>query len=350
MPTSSSPLARVKVSSDRVIGHVAGLRPFRPSGFVVKSEKFDKKTIIYNYGHGGCGVTLCWGTAQLALEEAVKTGQEHFAVLGCGVVGLATARLLQNEGFKATIYAKELPPNTTSNVAAAVWFPVTFSETDKLTGDNLPSDFADTFLRACRFSHRYFQNLVGDNYGVRWLTIYFLSSRDLSQSHRMRTIEQFPDLFSDTVLHREPRKFYGFPLAQRFRTLMIEPDVYLNALVCDFQEAGGTVVTKEFHTQAELAALPERVIVNCTGLGTRKLFNDNELVPVKGQLTLLLPQPDIDYGYVVVDPDTDLYMFPRSDGILLGGTHERGEWSLEPDPKHVQRIVEGHERIARAAT
>jgi glycine/D-amino acid oxidase-like deaminating enzyme len=103
------------------------LRPFRPSGFVLRREELGPKTIIHNYGHGGCGVTLSWGTAHLAVEEALKTNQTKYAVLGCGAVGLATARLLQRRGFEVTIYAKDLPPNTTSNIAGAL--PIATSRT-----------------------------------------------------------------------------------------------------------------------------------------------------------------------------------------------------------------------------
>jgi hypothetical protein len=38
-------------------------------------------------------------------------------------------------------------------------------------------------------------------------------------------------------------------------------------------------------------------------------------------------------------------MFPRRDGILLGGTHERGDWSLQPDPATELRILAGHREL-----
>jgi glycine/D-amino acid oxidase-like deaminating enzyme len=63
----------VQVSSDRVIRTITGLRPFRPSGFVVRSEKRGDKTVIHNYGHVGAGITLSLGTAQLAVEEGAKS-------------------------------------------------------------------------------------------------------------------------------------------------------------------------------------------------------------------------------------------------------------------------------------
>src|SRR3954452_18061226 len=77
---------RVLVSTDRVIRTVVGLRPFRPSGFVVKPEAFGDKTVIHNYGHGGGGMTLSWGTSHLAVELALPLKESNVAVLGCGGV------------------------------------------------------------------------------------------------------------------------------------------------------------------------------------------------------------------------------------------------------------------------
>ena len=63
---SSLVLAPVRVSWDRVIRTTVGLRPHRPSGFVLRAERLDAKTLIHNYGHGGSGMSLSWGTGFLA--------------------------------------------------------------------------------------------------------------------------------------------------------------------------------------------------------------------------------------------------------------------------------------------
>src|SRR5262249_25930308 len=116
-------LPPVRVSPDREIRTIAGLRPYRPSGFVVRSEPLGHQLVIPNYGHGGGGITLSWGTAKLAVDLVPPDHRGPVAVLGCGAVGLATARLLQETGRPVTLYARDLPPNTTSNVAGGQWFP-----------------------------------------------------------------------------------------------------------------------------------------------------------------------------------------------------------------------------------
>lgn len=87
-----------------------------------------------------------------------------------------------------------------------------------------------------------------------------------------------------------------------------------------------------------------RCAINCTGLGAAALFGDEQLTPAKGQLTILFPQPEVDYIAI----QSGLYMFPRSDGILLGGTFERGDATLEVDEEAERRIVEGHRRLFRS--
>jgi glycine/D-amino acid oxidase-like deaminating enzyme len=142
--------------------------------------------------------------------------------------------------------------------------------------------------------------------------------------------------------------FGGYKYVRQFDSMIIEPPVYLAAMLDEFQLASGKIVVRECADRAAIQALPEKLVFNCTGLGSKTLFDDQELTPVKGQLTFLVPQPEIQYATMPVLPDVpgvkpvDLYMFPRSDGILLGGTHQMGESSLEPDLDAKQRILAGH--------
>ncbi len=87
--------------------------------------------------------------------------------------------------------------------------------------------------------------------------------------------------------------------------------------------------------------MPEGLVFNCTGLGARDLFGDTGMVPVRGQLAILLPQPEIRHAYT----GRVGYMFPRPDGILLGGTYERGEWDATPQADDIAGIVAAHARF-----
>lgn len=345
--------APVKVSRERIIREVVGLRPYRPEGFVVDAERVGNKLLIHNYGHGGAGITLSWGTASLALDlardfpgaQTSRSGRSsrpaahrRFAVLGCGVNGLSTALLLQRRfqdgAGTVTIYAKDLPPETTSNIAGGFWYP-----TSVYNSQVASTKFTEQFRLACRISNRAFQLLVGPEYGVRWIDTVELYRDEVSLG------DELPggnDLYPQQEVHRDAERYFGFPYARQYSTMLVEPPVYLNALLRDFYIAGGKVVVKEFRAREEIMRLPEPVIFNCTGLGARALFGDQKLSPVRGQLEVLLPQPEIDYCYL-----SSGYMFPRRDGIILGGTWDRDDWSLTPKAKHTTRILDEHAEIMK---
>ena len=327
-PSRARAFAPVNVDPSREIRTVVGLRPFRPSGFRVGVERFDHKLVVHNYGHGGGGVTLSWGTALLAAEMAAGADTRRCAVIGCGAVGLATARIMQRRGWKVTIHARDLPPDTTSNIAGGQWSPSMVSDAGMTC-----AAYDEQFQQAARRGHQYFQHMVGNRYAVRWIENYVAGSQ-VPLTDRGGLADLYPDI---RVLRPDEHPF-GAPYAYRYTTMLVEMPVYLDALQRDFHLAGGRIVVRSFHMPSELQQLPEQVIFNCAGLGARELFGDSELIPVKGQLTVLLPQPQVDYIAI----KDDLYMFPRSDGILLGGTHERGVETLGPNLEAKARILSGH--------
>ena len=335
--------APVKVARNRVIREVVGLRPYRPGGFVVEAQRFGNKLLVHNYGHGGGGVTLSWGTASLAVDLlrdyliARKVARPtRFAVLGCGVSGLSTALLLQrryqNGPRTVTIYAKDLPPNTTSNIAGAWWSPTSVYE-------EASSTFTEQFRQACRISNKAFQLLVGAEYGVRWIDTFELLRHESSLT---RELPGGNDLYPQIQQHRDPENYFGFPYVLQYSSMLIEPSIYLAKLLRDFYVAGGRLVVKEFRSRAEIARLREPVIFNCTGLGSRELFKDEALIPVRGQLEVLLPQPEIDYCYL-----SSGYMFPRNDGVILGGIWDHDDWSLAPNPEQTASILNAHTEIMK---
>jgi D-amino-acid oxidase len=324
-------LPPVLVSPDRVIRTVAGLRPYRAAGFVVRREALGDKALVHNYGHGGAGITLSWGTSKLAAELGLQGHQGPVAVLGAGVMALTTARLVQEAGFAVTLYAKALPPDTTSNIAGGQWSPFGHYRDDMVT-----PQWRAQFAAALDYSWRRFQLMTGDDYGVRWLPTYVDAPADgddgpspLDAYHpgrRVLTAAEHPFALERVV---------------RFDTMYVETGRFLRQLTRDVQIAGGTIRVREFATPAELAALPESLIFNCTGLGAGALFGDAGIQPIRGQLAILLPQPEVRYAFT----GEAGYMFPRADGIVLGGTFERGIWETTPEPAAIARILASHQRL-----
>jgi len=323
-----TPLPKVLVDESRVIRTVAGLRPYRRSGFVVRRESLGDKALVHNYGHGGGGITLSWGSAKLAAELGLQGHSGPVAVLGAGILGLSTARLVQEAGFPATIYSAALPPDTTSNVAGGQFHPFAVFRESVST-----PEFRAQFIRALDYSWRRFQIMVGDDYGVRWLPTYVESD-----SPEEKLIATFPPI--NRMLRRAE---HPFPVdsMRRYDTMYVETGRYLRQMMRDIQIAGGKIEVRQFATPADIAALPEALVFNCTGLGSRNLFGDQELQPIRGQLAILEPQPEVRYAAL----GSFGYMFPRADGILLGGTFEYDTWDVTPQPDDIARILSSQKRF-----
>ena len=338
------------VSPDRVIRTTVGLRPFRPAGFRVAAERLDDRTVIHNYGHGGAGISLSWGTGLLATDLAVYHPSRQAAVIGAGAVGLATARQLQRRGFDVTIYARALPPDTTSNMAYAGFSPLS----NLVSAPERTPAFDAQFDRAVRASYEQFQLLAGAGRGVSWMTSYSWRNRlsgPAREDSGLAEVESGLDPGIDvgpTVLQPGQHPFPG-TYGLRQPTLRIEPSIYLDRLMEEFLLFGGRVRIRDFGTPRDLVSLDETLIANCTGLGSRALFGDETLTPIKGQLTFLAPQPELDYSLEGSPPGGGrIGILPRSDGIALGHMMERGDWSLEPSEEVIAARLDRATRLVTA--
>jgi D-amino-acid oxidase len=332
-------LTPVKVSLDRVTRTTVGLRPFRAGGFVLRAESNGSRTIVHNFGHGGAGMTLSWGTALLARDLALQTQRRQAAVIGCGVIGLSTARVLQDAGFDVTMYARDLPPDTTSNLSGAQWSP-----TSVFDPAQIDDAFRAQFILAAKLSYQRYQTLLGDDYAVRWIENYDCHDEPASAFLASSATRLIPELYPEVTTFGPGQHPFPTRYATRVLTMFIEPNRYLRSLERDVLERGSRIVVRSFASVAELVSLDEPLIVNCTGLGAKELFGDPQLEPVRGQLSVLAPQPSVDY----ITLHGGRYMFPRTDGIVLGGTFQHGDSNIEIDRAQEMQIVGEHAAFFRA--
>lgn len=339
MPT----LLPLDLAPDRILDTVVGLRPYRPSGFVVRAERLGAKTLVHNYGHGGCGVTLSWGTAALAVEAlAAAEGEADgraAAVIGAGAVGLATAVALAEAGWRVAVYAEQLSPETTSDIAPALWGPTTLYEEGRAD-----DAFLSRLKDAAQRSFEVFRGQAGrPETGVRWI-------RKLSVGIEVPAMAAAigPELYPGLRVEPEIAARLGASFACAFDALMVDTDVLLPLLARRLADRGVRLERRRFASLDEVERLPEPVVVNCAGLGAGVLFGDDEIVPVRGQITRVKPQPGLDYGYAWERPDGILYMYPRASGIVLGGTMGYGEASRTVDEAQRAWMLEAHADIARA--
>ena len=351
-PTGLRPAQRlanlplIEASWERVIRTTVGLRPHRDAGFVLKADKLDSKMLVHNYGHGGSGMSLSWGTGYIAAEMALQQEQRRAAVIGCGVVGLTSARQLQRRGFDVTIYAMAIPPDTTSNMSLAGFTPVS----GLIANDRRTPEWDAQFQRAVEIAYRQLQLLAGPNYGVSWISNYSLTDEVRPQGGGLESQLLPPGMRTAQTVFGPGEHPFPTKYAVEQATMRFEPSIYLDALIRDFLMFGGHIVIRKFDTPRDLMSLNEPLVVNCTGLGSRSLFSDDEVIPIKGQLTHFVPQPEINYqtnggGITPAPGGFGIHMMPRRDGIALGGTQERNVWTLEPNEEARQRVVGDHIKL-----
>ncbi len=354
-PLSAQPFARPTLDLDSIIRTKVGLRPYRDEGFVVRGERINDKVIIHNYGHGGAGITLSWGSSSLAMAELPDIGERRAAVLGAGIMGLTTARLLQARGWQVTIYAKAFSPDTTSDVAGGQWAP-----TGMYQRHNASAKFSAQLDQALQISYDTFRNIADSNLGavngVFWRENYHLSERSFSDN-RPFYFDRWPQFFPGLQVLADADNPFAATHVLRSHSLLIEPAIYLPRLMTEISESGGIFIKREMQSLAEILTLNEPVIFNCTGLGAAQLFNDTALTPIRGQLVFAAADSRVDYmthggsgaNNASSANNSDLmYMFPRQDGILLGGTYERGATHLTADASTTARIVTSHARLFQA--
>ncbi|MEP5187289.1 MAG: FAD-dependent oxidoreductase [Marinomonas sp.] len=322
MPTQSRrPGVPVQLSPAFFDRSVVGLRPGRIGGFRLASDKLGEKLVVHNYGHGGDGYTLSWPCARWAADQISKTHPGSVGIIGAGVSGLTTAWLLAQRGINVSIYAEQFSPDTTSNIAGAI----ILTGPNYRSGENANSGPSDDAINADVIAG-FTPFLIDPRYGVYWIDHFQM--RPLRQDGQS-TYEEF----------------LGRRVTSKFRTIMVDPNLYLAALMQDLSAMGVQFWTKKFTTLGDLARLPHTALVNCSGLGAGILFDDENMYPIRGQLTLLKPQPEIDYSYISRQPGGILYMFPRRENIVLGGTHQRGNAHLLPEPDEAERQLRGHAEL-----
>lgn len=342
-------LTPLRVAPDLVIRSTVGLRPHRPQGFVLRAEKLGEKLLVHNYGHGGAGWSLSWGTGTMAADMVREAGHQQAAVIGCGIVGIACARLLQRRGIRTTIYTAAVPPETTSNMAEAAFTPTS----GLIDFTQRSPEWEAQFRQAVQIAYREWQLLANPDMGVSWVDNYAPTETAEARGGNVLLPESVRG--DRTVLGPGEHPFASTYAIHR-RDMRFEPSIALDALLRDFMIFGGRVELRRFASRDELARLDEPAIVNCTGIGSRDLMGDTALVPLKGQLHVLAPQEGVDYstsGGLKLDMETPggfLYMMPRRDGIVLGGTSERDVWTLEPNEQERERILRRHTELFSTMT
>ena len=321
-------IAPILMSPQRLIRITVCTRPFRAQGPRLEVEKVGDAMVVHNYGHGGSGWSLSWGSSGIAARKAMAlTGQAGadspptVAVIGCGALGLTSALQLQRLGARVVIYAKERIPFTRSMRATGTWTPDSrIADAAKVT-----SDFPDLWEGMARESFATHQTYLGtDGDPVVFSDRYLLSDGQRAPRPEKRPGDPEPVEFVNygaRLRDSIPRSVevpaastpFRVPSVRRGMELQFNVTELAHRLMEEFLLGGGRIEMREFHDPAEIAALPEKVVINCTGYGARALWKDDSVIPVRGQIGWLAPQKEVDYGVNY----RGVTVLSRPDGIVV---------------------------------
>jgi D-amino-acid oxidase len=240
-------------------------------------------------------------------------------VVGCGVIGLTTAVHMREEGLDVRIVAAALPLETTSSVAAALWYPYKAYPEDRI-------------LSWGKRTFEVLEDLASfPESGV-------LMREGVELWHR-----PVPDPWWASAVPRRVRRCAenelppGYRDGHAFVAPVAEMPVYLGYLLDRFIGAGGHVEHRDLSSLEE--AGDGRVVVNCAGLGARALVGDASVEPIRGQI-VRVRNPGLErFVLDEENPEGVTYIVPRSEDCILGGTAEEGEWDTEPDPEVAAAIL-----------
>ena len=240
-------------------------------------------------------------------------------VIGAGVIGLTCAVRLREAGYDAHVLARDLPAETTSAVAAALWYPYRALPKDKVA-------------RWAKTSYDVLSQIAVDQPAagvrMRWGTeLLRVGGEEPWWRAAVPSVEAAHDLPD------------GYAAGWRLPVPVADTSSYLPWLVTRLEQLAGTL------TRAWLPALPtEGIVVNCTGLAARALTEDGTVHPVRGQVVLLGQVGLTEWLLEQSDDEALTYVVPREHDIVVGGTAQEGVYDPDPDPVVAEQI------LARART
>jgi len=265
---------------------------------------------------------------------------EKVVVVGAGIVGLTVATMLRETlpEVPLTLWAKDFPPNTTSNIAGGLVCPYLCSPPHRVLS-----------WTAATFRH-YRQRYMG---AKAWKGASLSSPQELVREQKC--YEYFPHRLAADPYWKEIMPSYrrlnpdelpaeyadGFVVD----ALVVEVPQLLAQLVQGLRDDGVTFVRREVHDLCE-AFHEFDLVINCTGIGSRWLCNDPHVYPLRGQIVRVR---QVGCDRTVSDeegPNSLGYFISRQNDIILGGTAIKDEWSTNVDERTTEEILRKVENLS----
>lgn len=321
--------------------HLVGVRPHRMGGVRLEldANPLNGKRVVHNYGHGGGGITLSWGSAARVVSLLEAKPPKSVAILGAGIIGLTTATELRRRWpeVKLIVFAKDLDPRSTTSWIAGGQFEPSGIYKEYEKASRKPELAA--LLRASKTRVVELQNSgQRQRFGIAERKQYTLD-------HEVPGMDKHTPRDVVPAFKRGALPFKSLNVVGReYSTWLQNPTLLLPALIEDLKAGGVTFEQRTFQKKDELAALPQDVIVNCTGLGAKTLFDDAKVIPQRGHLVVLQKTDPKQFYFFSGGCENFAisYVFCRQDDVVLGGSVVPNEDSMvesESDAPQFEKIL-----------
>ena len=246
---------------------------------------------------------------------------KQIAIIGAGISGLSTAYTLVNAGYSVQIFANAFSPNLVSNKAAAFWFPYHVRNDKRGIG-------------WCQKSYTYFQNLAENPATGISMQKLIKALRDGIEETEISWLDFMPaNAYKRLGAEDLPN---GYVKGYEAIVPLIETQIFLPYLEQQLKEKGVIFTEQQIDNLNDFANGFD-IVINCTALGARVLCNDEQVIPVRGQVALLQP---IQQQTIFLDNELPTYIVPRKDAIIIGGTYEEGIEHATTETSTIERLLQ----------
>ena len=261
---------------------------------------------------------------------------ERIAIIGAGVSGLTCGIVFAERGYRTAIFAKDIGQETTSSVAAAVWFPYHVEPAERVIPWALQT--YQVLRDLARFSES----------GVS-----IIESRQFSRTGEIEipdwavplgaSIIPTPSVMSNGVETSLDTNSSVFKSGFSLRTPLMDTTIYLDYLAARFRKATGEIHGNVRFEKLEDVDSKFDLVINCAGIGARELIQDMKLEPHRGQVAIV-PKIEGLSCAIVCDDEPLMYAIPRANDCVFGGTNELSD-DVAADPATTSRIVTECSRV-----
>ncbi len=265
------------------------------------------------------------------------------AVVGAGVSGLTTSVVLSEAGFNVSLLADEVNQQTTSAVAGAMWFPYDAEPAQRVIPWALET-YKELESLVTRHSAGHQKDDRLNRSGSHATGVSLIELRQFSRDREIEipgwahSLGVKPICDSSLVVEKEnegTRDLFrsGFSLS----VPLTDTTIYLDYLEKRLSKTGAVIQAGVHLENLEEIDSKFDLIVNCAGIGARELVGDSELEPHRGQV-VIVPKIASVRGAMVCDDAPLMYVIPRANDCLFGGTNEVSH-DRKADPSATSEIV-----------